>query len=174
MDLIAADHTLYGYIGAGQDAITIARTRLQVLDERYDLCIIDTPPERNALLIAALATADFVVTPMTVGLYERGGIKNLFDSIKGVRNAFNPGLAHVGILLMKTNGRSAKERAIVDDMREQYGAQVRAAELPERAAVRHAVDNRKAVWHKPRGSSHEKAAQEWRDACNELIEEVTQ
>jgi chromosome partitioning protein len=74
---------------------------------------------------------------------------------------------------MKTNSRSAKERAMVKQMLDQYSDYILPTELVERAAVRHAVNTRTPVWESPRGSSHEKAAKEWRDACNHILTEMS-
>jgi chromosome partitioning protein len=169
----AGNEELYDYIGATTDVLLRARTALQALAPKFDLCVIDTPPERNSLLIGALACADFVIVPMTLGLYEMGGVTRLFDTIQGVQHALNSDLHNLGILLMKTNGRSAKERAMVKAMRDQHGDHVLAAELPERAAVRQAVNSRMPVWANPRGSSHEKAAKEWSEACAMILKETS-
>ncbi|MDP9902427.1 ParA family protein [Variovorax ginsengisoli] len=169
----AGDEELYEYLGATTDVLLRARAMLRALAPKFDLCIIDTPPERNSLLIGALASADFVIVPMTLGLYEMGGVSKLFNTIQGVQAALNSDLRNLGILLMKTNGRSAKERAMVKAMREEHGDYVLSAELPERAAVRQAVNARTPVWSNPRGSSHEKAAKEWSDACAMILKETT-
>jgi chromosome partitioning protein len=156
-------------------AAVVDRTRkaLATLAPHFDLCIIDTPPGRSALLVSALAVADFVVTPMTLGLYEQGGTTKLFNTISGTREVFNEGLRHLGIQLMKTNARSPKERAIIKSMRESYGDYVLPYELTELVAVRQAVNAGVPVWENPRGSSHEKAAKEWQAATTNILNEVT-
>ncbi|MGJ7523728.1 ParA family protein [Variovorax sp. LT1P1] len=169
----AGNEELYEYIGATTDVLLRARAAIRARASKFDLCVIDTPPERNALLIGALSIADFVIVPMTLGLYEMGGVGRLFDTIQGVQSGLNPGLRNLGILLMKTNGRSAKERAMVKAMRDEHGDHVFPAELPERAAVRQAVNARQPVWASPRGSSHEKAAKEWSDACAMILKETS-
>ncbi|MBT2326388.1 ParA family protein [Variovorax paradoxus] len=123
---------MYDLLNAKTDVVMRARTALHAHAPKFDLCIIDTPPERNSLLVGALAVADFVVTPMTLGLYEQGGVAKLFDTIQGTRSA----LRHISILLMKTNGRSSKEREMVKHMRSQFGDYVLPAELPEFITLR--------------------------------------
>ncbi|MDP9897337.1 chromosome partitioning protein [Variovorax boronicumulans] len=156
-------------------ATVVHRTRsaLAQLAPQFDICIIDTPPGRSALLVSALAVADYVVTPMTLGLYEQGGTKKLFNTINGTRYAFNDSLRHLGIQLMKTNARSPKERAIIASMREDYGDYVLPHELTELVAVRQAVNAGVPVWQNPRGSSHEKAANEWRASTAHILDEVS-
>ncbi|WP_208512284.1 ParA family protein [Variovorax paradoxus] len=175
IDIIPADERLFDLISASTDDAIRARTALRAIGKarKYDLCIIDTPPERNLLLVAALAIADFVVIPMTLGLYEQGGVERLIETIEGTRMALNPSLATLGIQLMKTNSKSAREREQVQAMRDQFPEYVLKQELTELASVRQAVNNRLPVWHNPRGSSHEKAAKEWRIATAHILNEVT-
>lgn len=170
----AGDEELYSFLTASDEQVLRVRDALRQQGPKYDLCVIDTPPERNRLLICGLAVADFVITPMTIGLYEMGGVTKLYDTIKSMQDGPNPDMRPLGILLMKTNGRSPKERAMVEAMRAEQGEIVLPFELPERAAVRHAVNNKKPVWHKPRGSSHEKAAKEWSAACAAILKDVMQ
>lgn len=164
---------LHSLLMSSASVVQRAREALETLAPHFDLCIIDTPPGRSALLVSALAIADFVVTPMTLGLYEQGGTTKLFNTIQGTRLAFNDGLRHLGIQLMKTNARSPKERAIIKGMREAYGDYVLPHELTELVAVRQAVNAGVPVWENPRGSSHEKAAKEWQAATTHLLNEVT-
>lgn len=171
MSVIPSDDALFDLLNANTDDVIRARDALRSLSSKFDVCLIDTPPERNPLLVTALAVADAVVTPMTLGLYEQGGVEKLFNTINGVRAALNPTLRHLGILLMKTNGRSSREKEMVQEMRTSYGDYVLSAELPERAAVRNAVNNRVPVWERPRGSSHDSAAREWKAACNLILTE---
>lgn len=174
VSLIPADEPLFDSLTATTDEVAKIGANLRAYEGKFDVCVIDTPPERNSLLVGALAAADCVVTPMTLGLLEEGGVQRLFATIEGVRSAMNPMLRHLGILLLKTNPRSTKERAQIAVMRQNYGDYVLPAELPERAAVRHAVNARVPVWFNPRGDSHEKAAKEWRAACTLLLKELTQ
>lgn len=167
------DDVLAAFEKLPTDAVRNASKVLRNKAAKFDLCLIDTPPAKNALQFAGLAAADFVVTPMTIGLYELGGVQKLFDTIESVRSQLNSNLRHLGVLLMKTNGRSARERELVGQMREQFGDLVLDNELPERAAVRQAVNNRVPVWENPRGSSHKSAAAEWHAVCTSILTAAT-
>ena len=170
--LVPADDALFDLVSANVDQLMLLRASIQAQAPQFDLCLIDTPPERNSLLIAAMAAADFVITPMTLGLYEQHGVRRLFDSIEATRSMLNSNLRHLGILLMKTNPRSPREVKLVNEMRANFGDHVLPGQLPERAAVRYSVNNRTPVWENPRGSTHEKAAKEWRDVCTDILSEI--
>ena len=120
--------------------------------------------------MASLAAADYVVTPVSVGLYELAGVADLIQTIHVIRTqGFNPRLKHVGILPMKTNNRSAEEREALESLREQYGAAILPEVLPERAPVRKAIARRRPVWVSTRGEGHLLAANEWRAACDSIL-----
>lgn len=136
----------------------------------YDLCLIDTPPLLGVRLMASLAASDYVVTPVSVGLYELAGVADLMQTIHVVRTqGFNPKLKHVGILPMKTNPRSTEEREGLEALRARYGKAILPEALSERAPVRKAIASRKPVWLGTRGAGHLKAAQEWRAACASVL-----
>lgn len=168
--IIRADNALLSIDKAENQVIRRPGVVLRRFSNDYDLCLIDTPPLLGVRLMASLAAADFVVTPVSVGLYELAGVADLMQTIHVVRTqGFNPRLRHVGILPMKTNNRSTEERQALDSLRQRYGAAILKEVLPERAPVRKAIATRRPVWVNTRGEGHLKAAQEWRAACNTIL-----
>lgn len=142
-------------------------------DKDFDLCLIDTPPLLGIRLMAALTASDYVLTPVSVGLYELAGVADLIQTIHVIRTqGFNPRLRHIGILPMKTNNRSIEEKQALASLRQRYGAMILPEVLPERAPVRKAVAQRRAVWVGTKGAGHLKAAQEWRAACASVLGKV--
>jgi len=154
----------------GRPALSLAR-----YEQDFDLCLIDTPPLLGVRLMASLAAADFVVTPVSIGLLELAGVADLMQTIHVVRTqGFNPRLRHVGILPMKTNSRSVEERDGLAQLRAAYGQTILPVELPERAPVRKAIARRIPVWQGTSGEGHLKAAQEWKAACETILGKIGQ
>jgi len=172
--IIRADNGLLAIDKAENEVIKRPGQTLRKIGRDFDLCLIDTPPLLGVRSLAALTASNYVVTPVSIGLYELAGVADLIQTIHVVRTqGFNPALKHLGIQLMKTNPRSKESRAAVLDLREAYGDAILPDELPEREAVRQAVAQRKPVWVSTRGDSHRKAAIEWRAACETIIERAT-
>jgi len=168
--IIRADNRLLAIDKAENEVIRRPGAALRRFAQEFDLCLIDTPPLLGVRLMASLAAADFVVTPVSVGLYELAGVADLMQTIHVVRTqGFNPRLRHVGILPMKTNNRSSEERQALLALRERYGAAILPEILPERAPVRKAIAQRRPVWVATKGDGHLKAAQEWRAACESVL-----
>ena len=124
-------------------------------------------------LIASLAASDYVVTPVSLGLYELAGVGDLIQTIHVVRTqGLNPKLKHIGILPMKTNSRSSSANKALANFRTAYASSIMAEGLPEREAVRQSVANRRPVWFSTKGAGHLKAAHEWKAACAALLGRV--
>lgn len=174
--IIRADSALLSIDRADNQVIHRPKQWLRQLPEAigFDVCIIDTPPLLGVRLMASLAAADAVVTPVSMGLYELAGVADLMQSIQVIRTqGFNPMLQHIGILPMKTNNRSNEEQESLALLRERYGDRILETVLPERAPVRKAVAKRIPVWAKVSGEGHIKAAKEWRAACELILEKLS-
>lgn len=168
--IIRADKALLAIDKAENQVIRLPGLALRRFAKDFDLCLIDTPPLLGVRLMASLAASDYVVTPVSVGLYELAGVADLMATIHVIRTqGFNPRLKHLGILPMKVNSRSIEAQNALTTMREKYGQVIIPEALSERAAVRKAIALRRPVWVSTRGSGHLKAAQEWRAACTAIL-----
>lgn len=171
--IIRADNGLLSIDKAENQVIKWPGAKLRQFARDFDLCLIDTPPLLGVRLMAALAASDFVVTPVSVGLYELAGVADLMQTIHVVRTqGFNPKLRHVGILPMKTNNRSIEEREALAALRTRYGTAILPEVLPERAPVRKAIAKRRPVWVATKGAGHWAAGQEWRAACASILRRI--
>lgn len=92
------------------------RDALIPLKERYDYCIIDTPPALGTLTINALTASESVIIPTLADAYSIKGIYMLTESIETVKRYTNPGLYIRGILITKYNGRSNIKRALAENL----------------------------------------------------------
>jgi chromosome partitioning protein len=78
------------------------RDFLKAVDTRFDVCVIDTHPNPDIRLIAALATGDFLLSPIQLNQEAIDGVRALlhhprvgFHKIKAV---LNPRLSMIGLL----------------------------------------------------------------------------
>jgi len=173
LSIVRADPALLAIDKAENEVIRRPGPLLRGFTKDYDLCIIDTPPLLGVRLMASLAAADYVVTPVSVGLYELAGVADLMQTIHVVRTqGFNQRLKHVGILPMKTNTRSEDEAEALAALRERYGSAILPETLPERAPVRKAIARRQPVWKNTKGEGHLTAAREWRAACASILRRI--
>lgn len=170
LSIIRANSGLLSIDKAENSVIRQPSKMLQQFSKDFDLCLIDTPPLLGVRLFAALTASDYVVTPVSVGLFELAGVADLVQTIHVVRTqSFNPRLRHIGILPSKINLRAKEQSQGLTELRTKYGSNIFAETLPERAAVRTAISKRRPVWVATRGDGHAKAGKEWRAACAAIL-----
>lgn len=168
--IVSADDGLLAFEGKGADEAKVFARNVRALTDGYDLCLIDTPPGKGWYLTAALAAAYQVLTPVSVGLYEMAGVRDLMMTIHTIRTkGLNPRLKHIGILPSKVNTRSKDELAQLDELRAAYPNLILPVTLNERTAVKKAIAQGKPVWLGTKGAGHLSAAREWRSACRTIL-----
>ncbi|BBL35996.1 hypothetical protein Nstercoris_02275 (plasmid) [Nitrosomonas stercoris] len=176
IDLIAPDPLLPKYIQGtfdpGSPALAAPRTVLAQFAQEYDLCVIDAPPAQGQVLAALLAASDAVISPMSIDLFSIDGVGNLLETITQVRDAVNPALMQLGIVPNQVNTRSKGEMSTLKDLRSAYGALITPYAFNLRYAVKAAISSRKPVWKGVSGTSHSKAAKEWKDNCRTVLEQL--
>jgi cellulose biosynthesis protein BcsQ len=110
---------------------------LSKVSDRYDYCLIDTPPYYDNIVISGMAAADLIVLPVM--------LKNSF-SIKAsrfIREALNvdaPALAERLFLLYNFFEDDGVGRQYMEQFQAIHGEAFFAARFPKTAQVRRAVD----------------------------------
>lgn len=146
------------------------------LKNDFDICIIDTagvlgfkPP----LTSAALLVSDFVLIPTTIGDYEAKSLAKSWKYINGIRSSgYNRHLQLLGILPCRINSMSKFELEGLEALSAALPNVVMPFYLSERAAVKQAISNQIPVWQRVRGASHKKAAEEWLNATQYIINKI--
>ena len=101
--------------------------QLQLVEDRYDFIIIDTPPALNILTINAYVASTGLIIPMEPEILSLVGVSQLRDTYETIQASYNPNLKVLGILLNKFNHRLRLHRDVLDmasEVAEQMGTQV--------------------------------------------------
>ena len=93
---------------------------LNSISSSYDYIFIDCPPSLGMLTVKALSASDGVVIPMQCEFYSLEGISQLLNTIKRIRQLYNPDLQITGILLTMYNGRLTLTSQVVAELRKYY------------------------------------------------------
>lgn len=166
--LIAAERELVDVAALPLSALHYPAAFLRRLAPSYDICIIDTAPTLGNPLYAALIAADYVVCPCTVDQDATDGLGDLFEDITRVRQiGWNRQLSLLGVLANCVNSRRRFDLSGLETLRAALGELVLNSVLYERAAAKYYKD--RAVWQSPRGESHQLAAKEMQQVCNEIF-----
>jgi chromosome partitioning protein len=130
---------------------TALRNFLRQVDAGFDVCIVDTNPNPDIRMIAALVVADFVLSPIQLNQEALNGIGALSNDIINIRSKLNRSLHWLGILpnlvestpFQKNNLRQLLEHHAQLLLRLENG---QFAMIPTRTAIAEAQAAGKPVW----------------------------
>ena len=78
------------------------RRFLAAMDQQFDVCVIDTNPSPDIRVIAALASADFVLSPIQLNQEAMEGVHGLLNhpraGVRKIKAVLNPKLHLIGLL----------------------------------------------------------------------------
>jgi chromosome partitioning protein len=150
---------------ADWDAQTCLRSFLEEIRDRYDLVLIDCPPNLHLCSWAALVASDYLIVPLQPEDYGAQGIAAVQDSVARVVSGPNPGVRLLGYLITMVQPRRSIHQLYEGQLRSAYGDDVFAARVPEAVEFVEAVARRLTVaQYKPRGAAAK--------AMNVLAEEL--
>lgn len=93
---------------------------LEAVKGEFDYIFIDCPPSLGMLTVKALSSSDGVVIPMQCEFYSLEGLSQLLNTVKRIRQLYNPTLQIVGILLTMYNGRLTLTGQVVAELKKYY------------------------------------------------------
>ena len=85
---------------------------IENIHDRYDYCIIDTPPSLGVLTMNALTVADEVIVPISCDAYSMQGLGQLISFISNIRKYFNRSLHIEGLLLTRYVASQLTSKAV--------------------------------------------------------------
>src|SRR4051794_39236696 len=151
---VATDYNVPRPHEAPTDVQACLRSFLAEVRGRYDLVLIDCPPNLHLCSWAALVASSHMLVPLQCEDYGAQGLGPVQESMDLVTAGPNPGLALLGFLITMYNSRLAIHKLYDTLLREQYGAAVLATRVPYAADYKEAIAQRLPIAnYKPRGAS---------------------
>ena len=130
------------------------------------MCVIDTAPALGVRLVAALVSADFVLSPIELEAYSLQGIRMMVSTIQNVRKG-NPALKFLGILPSKVDSRNPRHQAHLTELRTTYKGLLIPTAVGLRSSVADALALGEPVWT-IRKTAARKAIREMREVAEHL------
>ena len=103
----------------------ILREYLKVIENDYDIAILDCSPSLGMLTINALAGADEIIIPVQAQYLSIKGMEQLFKTIAKVRKQINPKLSIGGILITMADTRTNYTKDIISLLHNTYDGKVK-------------------------------------------------
>ena len=133
------------------------RAFLKAMDQRFDVCVIDTNPNPDIRLIAALASANFVLSPIQLNQEAMDGVDGLLNhdrvGIRKIKAFLNAKLELIGLLptlveptpFQKANFRQLIERylSLLIRLSPEPGD---VAFVPKRSAIAESQGSGEVLW----------------------------
>ncbi len=92
--------------------------------DAYDYIFVDCPPSLGLITVNALTAADSLLIPVQCEYYALEGLSQLLNTIKNVKNVFNPNLNIEGYLLTMFDSRLKLSNQIESELRKFFGEKV--------------------------------------------------
>lgn len=147
-DYIAADKELSGveyYLYARSDREKILSNNLTWARGEYDFILIDNPPSINLLTLNALTAASEVLIPVQTEFFSLEGIVKMQDSIKLVRDRWNPNLKIGGILPTQVDGRKKLATEVLELLTQSFPQEVFSTKIRDNSKLAESSGHGKTI-----------------------------
>ena len=91
----------------------LLQRRLEIVEPRYDFCIIDAPPSLGIISLNGFFASDWIIVPVNAAAFSLQGINSLVQIVNEVRED-NPRLRILGVLITRFNARTNMGRDAVE------------------------------------------------------------
>jgi chromosome partitioning protein len=96
----------------------------------HEIVIIDCPPALGLLTINALAAADWLLIPVQAEYYALEGLGQLLEVFQSVKQAINPRLEILGVLVTMYDKRNSLSSQVSDELHKYFGDKVFGTVIP--------------------------------------------
>ena len=135
----------------------LLRAALNTVRHRYDFIIIDCPPSLSLLTLNALNASNSVIIPLQPEYLALEGVSQLVNTIKLVKNRYNPALYIEGVLLTMYDGRLNLTQQVVSEVKRFFPRKVFATPIPRSVRLSEAPSFGKPINYYDKNSKGAKA-----------------
>ena len=148
----------------------VNRLKMQILTckDDFDYIFIDCPPALGTITINGLVACDSVMVPMLAEFYALEGLSQLVNTIKIVKNNYNPALEIEGILFTMFDGRLNVANDVVAEVEKYFPDKVFKTKVPRNVRISEAPSHGKPVMYYDKAS---KGSESYELVCHEILGE---
>ena len=148
----------------------VNRLKMQLLTckDDYDYILIDCPPALGTITINGIVACDSIIVPMLAEFYALEGLSQLVNTIKIVKNNYNPALQIEGILFTMFDGRLNVANDVVAEVEKYFPDKVFKTKVPRNVRISEAPSHGKPVMYYDKAS---KGAESYELVCHEILGE---
>jgi len=138
----------------------LACEKLAATDGAFDLCLIDTSPSLNILVVNALCASRWLFIPLSSKYFSLQGLGQTLEAFAKVKGRLNAALEILALAFVIHDGRSGLAREVVEKARSEYPDLVCTTTIGQNIHIEEAqVMRRSILGHLPddRGSAQYRA-----------------
>lgn len=147
------------------------RLRSALQDAPFDLIFIDCPPSLGLLTINGLVAAQRLLIPVQAEYYALEGLGQLLATVGRVKQALNPQLNLIGVVLTMHTARTSLSQAVAAEVEQHFPRQVFTTVIPRNIRLAEAPSHAKAIVDYDRFS---KGARAYKALAKEVLARVSQ
>lgn len=146
----------------------LLRMKMQLLTvkQQFDFILIDTPPSLGLLTLNALATCDSVIIPTQCEFLSLEGLVQISETIKRVRQSYNPTIEIEGIVFTMYVGRYNVTGQVAAEIEKYFPDKAFSTVIPRNITLSEAPSHGKPVMYYDVRS---KGSESYLALCNELL-----
>ena len=142
------------------------RAFIESVEAQFDVCVIDTNPNPDIRLIAALASADFVLSPIQLNQEAMDGVNALLNhdrvGVRKIKAVLNPKLQLMGLLPTMVEANPFQKANFVQVVQRYAPLLIQVGKrpgqyafLPRRSIVAEAQANAEVLWRMKKTAARE-------------------
>lgn len=171
INLIQADSKMVDIEQKNLSVVRNFKSHLEKLQNKFDFCIIDSPPGLGNRMTSALIVADYVLSPIELEEYSIDGITKMLQTVFGVKKQLNPELQFLGMLPNRFNPRSAQQKDTLMALLKDYSQWIIPAKIGIRSSIPEALKEGVPVWELKKTSARA-AADEFKEAFEIIFQKI--
>jgi chromosome partitioning protein len=123
VSLIASSVSLSGAIRELDGEVgshLVLKEKLVAARDLFDICLIDTSPSLNILVVNALCASRYVFIPLSSRYFSLQGLGQTLESVRKVSTRLNGELSVLALAFVIHDGRSSLAKEVVEKARSEY------------------------------------------------------
>jgi chromosome partitioning protein len=151
------------------DAHFRLKDRLDLVADRYEFVVIDTPPALGLITVNALVAATHLLIPVQSSYFALEGTDDLLETVEKIRSRPNPNLKLLGAVITLHDKRTTLSRDVQKAITEVFGDRVFRTTISKSIRLEESPAHKESIFTFAPQSS---GAYEYYRLCEEVIERV--
>lgn len=135
----------------------------------FDLCLIDTSPSLNILVVNALCASQYLFIPMSSKYFSLQGLGQTLEAFTKVKSRLNPELEILALAFVIHDSRSSLAREVIEKAKAEYPALVCEQTIGQNIKIEEAQVKRQSIFSY---APDDRGSEQYRSLAAELLNRI--